>query len=126
LPPGKQDIDGGVRGTDFYDRIRDVIDRILERRDKSESAVADAYLAERDKPPKAGTVKLGSGKGRRRGGAAAAARSPKARNRVLDLSWKEAGRNFPKHSSRVGPEYQAVELPPSTTFVPGSNESDSM
>lgn len=35
----------GVKGEDFYEEPRDVIDRLLERRNASESRIADIYLA---------------------------------------------------------------------------------
>jgi hypothetical protein len=34
----------------------------------------------------------------------------------LDLRWMKGSREFPIHSSKVGPEYQATMLPPAGTF----------
>lgn len=35
----------------------------------------------------------------------------------LDLSWKEGGSSFPRTTSRVGDEFQAIDLPSSETFA---------
>jgi hypothetical protein len=123
LPPGKKDEEDCVRNVDYYDRIRDVVDHILERKDARESDIADLYMAEKEKDPKISRSRLG-GRGRKR--VTGGGRSSKSQKRVLDLSWKDSGRNFPKHASRVGPEYQATDIPSADIYESGPSESDEM
>ena len=100
----------GKRGRDYYNRIKDVLDRILEKSNENEAQIANAYLDEiavledeagyEAPPPPPTTRRL---------------RAPRHATR-LDLSWKEGGSAFPRTSSRIGCEYQAVDLPSSDTF----------
>ena len=39
-----------------------------------------------------------------------------------DLSWKDAGRIFPKRSSSVGPEHQVTTIPSAGTVTIGDSE----
>lgn len=94
----------GRKGRDFYDRIKAVVDRVLERRNPAETKIADSYDArvvvteetDRDARPKRN--------------------NPSRSSNRIDLSWKEGGRNFPKLVSRVGVEYQATDLPSAWTY----------
>lgn len=112
---------GSVKGVDYYDRIRGVLDRLAERRNSIEAAIADAFVNElehlqkvdvdRDKSvnPRKRKEEEDRNKGvnprkRKEGEFASAGAS-------LDLSWKQGGRNFPKKHSRIGPAYQVSEIP---------------
>jgi hypothetical protein len=35
---------------------------------------------------------------------------------MIDESWKNGGRDYPKKASKVGPEYQATEIPNAGTY----------
>jgi hypothetical protein len=106
--PNIVDVKYAKKGRDFYIRIRDVIDRVLEKRNEVETKIANAYLDEimlldedseyeaAVQPPKR-------------------ILSPRHATR-LDLSWKEGGSTFPRSCSRVGSEYQAVDLPLAGSF----------
>lgn len=113
LPTKDAKIEYGRKGKDYYTRIRDVIDRVLQRRNDVETGIADAYQEEMTalesdagvkvppSPPTPPTRRL---------------RPVRHATRIVDLSWKEGGSAFPRTSSRVGPEYQAVDIPSSDTF----------
>jgi hypothetical protein len=111
LPSKDVEIKYGRRGKDYYNRIKDVIERILQRRNEAETEIADAYQEEMDilqndagyeAPP---TPERASRRVR-----------PQRNATRIDLSWKEGGSAFPRATSRVGNEYQAVEIPSSDTF----------
>ena len=115
IPKGV-DMESGKKGRDYYNRIRDVIDRILEKRNEDEKRVAAAYLEEMmvldDEEEDYEVVPRST---RRRN---LPRRMPSERRAGrVDLSWKEGGSTFPKACSRVGSEYQAVNLPPAGTFL---------
>ena len=97
----------GKRGRDFYTRIRDVTDRILEKRNEVETKIANDFLDEM-MPDEDSEYEVMPQPPRR-------VLSPRHTTR-LDLSWKEAGSTFPRSCSRVGSEFQAVDLPLAGTF----------
>jgi len=111
LPSKDTKIKYGRRGKDFYIRIRDVIDRVLQRRNDVEAEIADAYLDE--------IALLDNGDGYKAPPVPAPTtrrlRAPRHASRI-DFSWKEGGSAFPRTRSRVGAEYQAIDLPSSDTF----------
>lgn len=120
LPTKDAKIQHGRKGKDYYTRIRDVIDRVLQRRNNKESEIADAYQEEMAALESDAGVK--------------AAPSPPPTRRLrpvrqaatrIDLSWKEGGSAFPRTSSRVGPEYQAVDIPSYDTFEKEQAQVDS-
>lgn len=102
-----------------------MIDRLLERRNGAESAIAAAHLM-----PLEGLVA-----GKRKGLAASIAR-PRRRadpmkkressgsSSMIDLSWKNGGREYPKRSSNVGPEYQVHSIPLAGTYQDQKENSD--
>jgi hypothetical protein len=140
----------GKKGTDYYDKIKDVLDRIQERRNDEEAKIADAYDAEivrkqevdeaRKKKAVADAASAsasGSGqqqqqqKRKRKFRAFAATKvvvvgssnssSKGAANKLLhplDVSWKVAGRVFPRRSSQVGPLYQVSAIPKAGSYTP--------
>lgn len=110
---------------DHYERIRDVLDRILGRHTQDETAAADAYEAEMKKVLKL----LSKPEGRKRGPVKddttltwSKGQAPK--KQMLDLSWKEGGRNFPKKSSRIGREYQVEDTPNAGTWKAPENDDE--
>lgn len=130
------------KGRDFYTRIRVVIDRVLKRKNTAEKEAAELYLlgvglseTERtDHPQKSTerrrhTVETSSTTGTKRMGrpsrkAKEAAESPRGPQRI-DLSWKTAGKNFPKLSSRVGEHFQASNIPLAGSYMDtGTNKTE--
>jgi hypothetical protein len=143
----------GTKGTDYYDKIKDVLDRIQEQRNDEEAKIAIAYDAEmvrkqelEEARKKSLAVADASGqqqqqqqqqqKRKRKFRAFAATKavvvanhrssnsinsSKEAANKLLhplDLSWKDAGRIFPKRQSQIGPDYQVSALPEAGSYTP--------
>lgn len=117
--PDGADTFAGRKGRDYYNRMRDVIDRVLEKRNETETEIANDYLDE-----------FMAGDDDESGYESSAMhtmqwsqptrRQPRRQMQSparLDLSWKDGGSAFPRTSSRVGSEYQAVDLPLPGTFV---------
>jgi hypothetical protein len=107
IPKGV-DVRYAKKSRDFYIRIRDVTDRLLEKRNEVETKIANDYLDQ---------IMLLDEDREYEAAAQPAKRilSPRHATR-LDLSWKEGGSIFPRSCSRVGSEYQAVDLPSAGTF----------
>lgn len=132
----------GKRGQDYYDKIKMVIDRVLEKRNQEEATIAEKYLARKDtqKTPSVSnsevstsantTTSSNKGKGRGRPkrntntlSSPSRSTSPKPKHTtMLDLSWKDGGKNFPKRVSKVGANYQATEIPKAGTWKDPENE----
>ena len=129
-----------TRGKDYYDRIKELIDRVLEGQNDEEKRIAELF---KEKYPieekKDMFSQQESGESRPRRAAASTKRSHyvsmspddmKAKKRgrpaalgtiSLDLSWKDGGTTYPKQSSRIGDEYQATNIPVARTSVYGSH-----
>ena len=119
----------GRRGKDYYDRIKDVIDRILEGRNEEEKKIADLYSAEfsddevtrlkssRRSVPTSTTSTTSTPEKR--------ASSKRGRlsltGNTIDLSWKDGGSLYPKRSSQVGDEFQATNIPPAGSYSKGAH-----
>lgn len=110
----------GKRNVDYYDKVKMVLSRVEERRNREEAKIADLFRektrddheiqlltrpAERvrrgpGRPPKLGTSLL-----------------PKS-VRVVDISWKEGGSAYPKRSSQVGEDHQVnpEKIPPAGSY----------
>jgi hypothetical protein len=106
----------GKKNRDYYDRIKDVIDRFLKRRNDKESAVADAFLVDREEYGKKENDETASRPrrptaGASRSGGRSGGGRPSLSGGILDLSWKDGGTTYPKRSSQIGEEYQATEIP---------------
>ncbi len=114
LPTKDANIKNGRRGKDYYTRIRDVIDRVLQRRNDAETKIADAYQDEMN--AHASDEFVGETNATSESSPPARRLRPVRNATRIDLSWKEGGSAFPRTSSRVGEEYQAVDLPSSDTF----------
>jgi hypothetical protein len=126
--PPKITVESGKKGQDYYDRIRTVIDRVLERRNDVESKIADKLISKRGDFNKGKESPIARHRPRR--AAAGAPQSnqrpslPGAPGRMIDLSWKDGGTSYPKRSSRVGDEYQATELPKANQSFSNEDESN--
>jgi hypothetical protein len=100
-----------------------VIDRLLERRNAVESALAEAHL-----------IPMESLVGKKKGLGPSIARprrreKPKAKressgSNMIDVSWKNGGREYPKRASNVGPEYQVDSIPLAGTYRDQKENSD--
>jgi hypothetical protein len=137
----------GTKGTDYYDKIKDVLDRIQERRNDTEGKIADTYdaeivrkqeIEEARKKSVAATATTAAGgqqqqqqKRKRKFRAFAATKvvvvnhrssnNVKEANKLLhplDLRWKDAGRIFPRRQSQIGPDYQVSTLPEAGSYIP--------
>jgi hypothetical protein len=109
-PSSDVDIEKGVEGVDYYSRIKDVIDRINERRNAAESTAADHYRRAIAKPMHVYSPNFSPSFTRPR-------RSKKfdkeqmSENEEIDLSWKQGSKNFPRKISQVGENYQVPAIP---------------
>lgn len=130
----------GTKGTDYYDKIKDVLDRIQERRNDEEAKIADTYDAEivrRQEQEEARKKSVAASAGqqqqqqkrKRKFRAFAATKvavvTPRSNNKEankllhpLDLRWKNSGRIFPRRQSQIGPDYQVSTLPEAGSYTP--------
>jgi hypothetical protein len=101
-----------------------VINRLLERRNAAESAIAEAHLIPMEnlvmkkKGPAASIARP-----RRR----AVPKTPKRESSgssMIDLSWKNGGREYPKRASNIGLEYQVDSIPLAGTYQDQKENSD--
>lgn len=113
----------GTKGRDFYDRIKDVLDRLREKRTFSEGSViekfdAEVYRREEEETKSSRKRKASESAG---GGSGSSSTTPSAKKSASEKSnggrksakldsWKE-GRKFVKKTSRVGADYQPSSLP---------------
>lgn len=111
----------------YYDRVRAVIDRVLEKRNEAESGIACTYLSEMGVPEGMETDKPVPKQRRARRAIRSTRKTSESRSDRLprvDMSWKTAGRSFPRISSRVGLDYQAVDLPVAGSYKEMKYEGD--
>ena len=107
--------DNAVKGEDYFDRLRDVIDHV-GRLDATplERAVAEEFYRNKitadSEPPE--TAQRSS------------RRSAAVMSAPIDLSWKDGGSNYPKSSSRVGPKYQVPSIPDCGSFCLEESKED--
>ena len=117
-------------GEDYYVCIKDVIDRINERRNSYESTAADLYgraisMVEEEgnkhaSPNFEPSIRPDKRQKVEEWDAPHQSKSPIK----VDLSWKNAGGDlFPKKSSSVGDEYQATNIPETGSFYSNDNPS---
>lgn len=97
----------GTKGRDYYDRLKDVLDRLRDKRNLSEGAVIEDFDAEmyrrEEEETKASRKRKSVTDGENGTG------NGKKSAKLAD-SWKE-GRKFTKKTSRVGPNYQPSSIP---------------
>jgi len=130
-PPNKNGEVGKRKGVDFYDKLKDVLDRVLERRNEKETEIALAYIKdEKETEPvqeevvPSRTRPRRAGAGVRRGRPSLTVSSPQvSTSNHIDLSWKDGGTIYPKRSSQIGRSFQATEIPAAGTYEgPTSSE----
>ena len=101
----------GTKGRDYYDRIKDVLDRLRDKRNLSEGAAIEDFDAEvyrrEEEDNKASRKRKSSSTGADSSEGSATTGGKKSAK--LD-SWKE-GRKFAKKTSRVGANYQPSSIP---------------
>ena len=102
---------GNKRG-DYYDKIKSVIERVEERRNKDEAKLADLF---RDETRDDDAITLLAHPKRSRGRPSLGTSRPG--QKVVDISWKEGGSLYPKRSSQVGDEYQVSFIPLAGTYL---------
>ena len=111
---------GGARVTKPYsnclDKVRDVIERVLQSSDEAERKAAEAYMkvvpdAHEQFMPK--TKEL-----------AAPTQDSNPQEEHDDLNWKHERKHYPKATSRVGDEYQATELPLAGSYLESKEQSN--
>ena len=148
MPPGVKLAGGWVRNKEYTSVIKQVIDRVLERRNELESRAADAYLDEvgdivaKTQKQRQPVERLSSRRSRRsssrgsdgsEGGATdddddedeSGSKMTDDEIHHVSLSWKyNERRHFPKLTSRVGDDYQASSLPSAGTEGSSKDDSD--
>lgn len=107
-----------IRGQDYFCQIKEVL-TYLESGKPEEVSAFQAYVEE--------VKKLESEQQQSK--AVSKRKNPVRQKKEetkppVDLSWKYGGRNFPKKTSQVGPEYQVSEIPTASTDLDpnGSDE----
>ena len=97
----------GRRRLPYFGRVRDVIERVLEKKNEAEAQAADAFL---NLVPDAMDTFAEQGDKKDKRKPAATIKNVKNKE-VNNLSWKDDRTHYEKASSRVGPEFQVDELP---------------
>ncbi|KAL3909423.1 MAG: hypothetical protein SGILL_008095 [Bacillariaceae sp.] len=110
----------GKRNVDYYDRIKMVLSRVEERRNREEAKIADLFREKTREDHEIQLLTRPTEKIRRGPG-----RPPKLGTsllsksvRVVDVSWKEGGSAYPKRSSKVGKDHQVnpENIPPAGAY----------
>lgn len=110
----------GSKGRDHYDRIKDVLDRLREKRTNTEGGIIEDFDAEvyrrQEEETKSSRKRKSIGASAESGGSSSTSKKSSSNSAAggrksakLD-SWKE-GRKFVKKTSRVGADYQPDSLP---------------
>jgi hypothetical protein len=119
MPPGI-DITTGKRNIDYYDRVKFIIERVEERRNRDEAKLADLFREKTRDDDRITLLQNSEARPRRRGPGRQHKLGdsvPSNRNvHTVDISWKDGGSMYPKRSSRIGEEYQVSFIPPPGTY----------
>mmetsp|Transcript_7611 Transcript_7611/g.16307 ORF Transcript_7611/g.16307 Transcript_7611/m.16307 type:complete len:362 (-) Transcript_7611:2-1087(-) len=110
LPPGVKMSNKYAKNKQYFQNIRDVIERVLERPDSVDPKSAGAY-------PEFLNNIFDQFKVRR----VVSPHQHDTRKKQINVDWKNERRHFMKASSRVGQEYQVDVLPPSGLYVASSS-----
>lgn len=87
----------------YFNKVRDVIERVLKSSDETEAKAAQAYMKvvpdiyDQFFPQE----KASTSSNRRMG----------TRQRHVDIDWKHERKHYPKATSRIGEDYQVTEMP---------------
>ena len=90
----------------YFSKVRDVIERVLEKNNETEAMAADAYtelVGGKSLPPSP---------------------SRKTLEKIDLCAWKDERTHFSKSSSRVGPEFQVGTLPKAGSCTNSTNHTD--
>ena len=121
VPPGVEvQTKKYARGKQHFDKIKPLIERILEKRNSIEAEAADAYISymvQFAENKIDDSVKPSRASSRQR---QTTSRRSNESGR-MDMNWKVNRRHFPKLSSRVGLGYQVLELPAARPYIMDSN-----
>ena len=98
---------GGKR-LPYFSKVRDVIERILEKKGAAEAKAADAYL---ELATDASDIFAGHQKDKKGVPSPSSSIKLLTESKTNDLAWKDERTHFEKSSSRVGPEFQVDVLP---------------
>lgn len=116
IPKGV-DPEMGVKGVDYYCRIKDVVDRLNERRNDAESSIADSLRRGISKPSNKPALIPHLPARRLRSRDSGHQSGPQDHNEnEIDDSWKNGGRHYPNKSSCVGPKHQVSCLPEAGSY----------
>lgn len=119
FPPDTEIKPGNKRVGDCYDKIKSIIERVEERRNKDEAKLADLFREEtRDDE----SIALLANPRRNRGRPSLGASRPS--QKIVDISWKDGGSLYPKRSSQVGEDYQVSFIPPAGTYQDEKNTQE--
>jgi hypothetical protein len=100
-----------------------VIDRLLERRNGVESAIAVAHLIPLESlVGKKKALAPSINRPRRR--ADPMKKRESSGSNMIDLSWKNGGREYPKRASNIGPDYQVDIIPLAGTYLDQKEKSE--
>eukprot|EP00804_Cyclotella_cryptica_P002283 CCRYP_004015-RA/>CCRYP_004015-RA protein AED:0.32 eAED:0.32 QI:0/0.5/0.66/1/1/1/3/1189/611 len=100
----------------YFNKVRDVIERVLKSSDETEAKAAQAYVkVVPDIYDHFFPQESGSTSPNRRIG---------TRQRHVDIDWKHERKHYPKATSRVGEDYQATELPAMCTSFESKGQND--
>ena len=89
----------------YFSKVREVIERVLEKRNEIEAKAADAYVVLVQDKSDESTVQTCITQKRR------------TRPQCLDVEWKNKRKHFMKSSSRIGPDYQVAAIPAAGSFI---------
>lgn len=116
IPKGV-DSEVGVKGIDYYCRIKDVVDRLNERRNAGESSIAGSLRRGMSKPSKKPALIPHSPTRRLRfRGSGNQGETRRDMEFEIDVSWKNGGHQYPTKTSSVGPTFQVSYLPEAGSY----------
>ena len=130
------DLMSSIPGTDYYIRIKDVLDRINKRENAEEATAADRHrrAISKPKPTPRPIAKIEDDDDRKyhKEEETTTPSKHQQRRKVVtpqkpaspDVSWKDGRKHFPKKSSQIGEEYQATKIPAAGTFDVVNNPSE--
>jgi hypothetical protein len=112
---------GGKRLHKLYlSKVRDVIERILERKTEEEAAAADAYTL---LVPDVSDLFVEQKKEKKKLAEAPVSPSSQTRHRVDLSTWKDDRVHYSIASSRIGSEFQVDTLPTAGSYSPTEAEN---
>lgn len=125
--PKDVNVESGDKGKDYYDRIRDVIDRIIQRRNLDEARVAELFLSDIEVLEELEELEIVPRRNETRHRTVSGIKFPPRSGypKPIDVSWKYTGSAYNRKSSRVGEEFNATLIPAAGTFKSVENGQES-